>query len=38
MNKVVILSGVGALFAPAQSKDLRLLFVDALSYSAQFQT
>jgi hypothetical protein len=36
-NGPVILSGAGALFAPAQSKDLRLLVVHALTDTAQFQ-
>jgi hypothetical protein len=37
MNEAILLSGAGALFAPAQSKDLRLLFVHALSYTVQWQ-
>ncbi len=37
MNEAVLLSGAGAQFAPAESKDLRLLFVDALTDTAQFQ-
>jgi hypothetical protein len=37
MNEPVILSRAGALFAPAESKDLRLLFVDALTDTAQFR-
>jgi hypothetical protein len=37
MNDVVILSEAGALFAPAQSKDLRLRFFHALTYTRNFR-